>query len=80
MPIVLFPPCTHQLRQLRLSHGLAIYGLAVRAQVSPTIIGAIERWNYRPGPLVRQRLAAALGVAESEIWPEPQEVAHASQD
>jgi ribosome-binding protein aMBF1 (putative translation factor) len=74
MPLITPTNVGNQLRQIRLSRGLAMYGLAVWAQVSPTIIGAVERWDYVPGAAVRQRLADALGVPEREIWPEPQEM------
>jgi transcriptional regulator with XRE-family HTH domain len=69
------PIVANRLRQLRRSQELPIYGLAVRASVSPTIVSSIERFDYRPGPKVRARLAQALGVSESDIWPEqPPEV------
>jgi hypothetical protein len=47
-----------------------MYGLAVRASVSPTIIGMVERFDYRPGQGVRQRIAAALALRENDIWSE----------
>jgi hypothetical protein len=47
-----------------------MYGLAVKASVSPTIIGMVERFDYRPGQDVRQRIAAALARGETDIWPE----------
>jgi lambda repressor-like predicted transcriptional regulator len=69
------PNVINHLRQLRRHQGLPLYGLAVRAHVSPTIIGMVERWDYRPGPKVRQRIAAALGVAVADIWPERESAA-----
>jgi len=63
------PIVTNRLRQLRRSQGVAQYGLAVRADVSPTVIGAIERHDYVPGAQVRARIAQALRVAERDIWP-----------
>jgi DNA-binding XRE family transcriptional regulator len=63
-------PEQHGLRSLRQARGLAIYGLAVRARCSPTTIGAVERWGYRPSAVVRRRLAAALEVPVEAIWPE----------
>jgi DNA-binding XRE family transcriptional regulator len=63
-------PVTHRLRALRQARGLAIYGLAVRARCSPTTIGAVERWGYRPSVVVCERLAAALDVPVEVIWPE----------
>jgi len=61
-----------RLKTLRLGRGLAIYGLAVRAQCSPTTIGAIERWGHQPSAAVCERIAAALQVTVAEIWPERQ--------
>jgi ribosome-binding protein aMBF1 (putative translation factor) len=79
MPLVTETHVTNQLRQIRVSQGLAAYGLAVRAKVSPTIIGAIERWDYMPGAPVRQRLADALGVDEIQIWPRSHEAPCAAE-
>ena len=33
------------------------------------MVSAIERWNYVPGPSVRARIAAALGVELRDLWP-----------
>jgi DNA-binding XRE family transcriptional regulator len=63
-------PVQHQLTSLRHAQGLAIYGLAVRARCSPTTIGAVERWEYRPSVAVCARIAAALDVPVEVIWPE----------
>jgi len=63
-------PVHNRLRSFRQARGFAIYGLAVLAQCSPTTIGAVERWDYKPTLPVRTRLAQALGVALSDIWPE----------
>jgi DNA-binding XRE family transcriptional regulator len=60
----------NRLKHLRLARGLAQYGLATIAQTSPSTIVAAERWGYVPSPAVRQRLAAALGVAVRDIWPD----------
>jgi lambda repressor-like predicted transcriptional regulator len=58
-----------QLRTIRRKHGLSLWGLAVRARTSPGTLSAIERWGYRPGTELQQRIATALGVAVTEIWP-----------
>jgi DNA-binding XRE family transcriptional regulator len=71
-------PTNHRLRSLREAHGLAIYGLAVRARCSPTTIGVVERWGYRPSMAVCARLAAGLDVPVEVIWPEL--VPHAAED
>ncbi|MGH8070062.1 MAG: helix-turn-helix domain-containing protein [Candidatus Entotheonellia bacterium] len=59
---------TNNLKSLRQARGLALYGLAALAGVSPTTLSAIERWNYRPTVSVRGRIAAALGVQVTDIW------------
>jgi transcriptional regulator with XRE-family HTH domain len=61
---------TNNLRRLRQDQGLALYGLAALARVSPTTLSGIEKWGYQPTARVRQRIAAALGVTERDIWPE----------
>ncbi len=48
---------------------MAAWGLAVAAHVSPSMISAIEKWDYRPGPDVRDRIAAALGAEAEAVWP-----------
>jgi DNA-binding XRE family transcriptional regulator len=60
----------NRLRVLRQEHELALWGLAARAGVSASTLSAIERWDYLPTPPVRQRIAEALGVEASAIWPE----------
>jgi transcriptional regulator with XRE-family HTH domain len=64
------PMVTNHLRQLRRAQGLPLYGLAVKASVSPTIISMIERFDYKPGARVRERLAQALAVQTQAIWPD----------
>jgi DNA-binding XRE family transcriptional regulator len=62
------PVVTNNLKALRQDRGLALYGLAALAGVSPTTLSAIEQWNYRPTGSVRGRIAAALGVQVTDIW------------
>ncbi len=60
-----------KLRELRKAAGFtSVWGLAAKAGVSGGTISNAERYDYRPGPKVRARIADALGVPESEIWPE----------
>ncbi|MGH8059734.1 MAG: hypothetical protein ACREOH_21265 [Candidatus Entotheonellia bacterium] len=64
----------YRLKLLLPGRGLALYGLTALARVSPTLLSAIERWNYRPTMGVRERIAAALGVTAPDIWlPEREE-------
>jgi lambda repressor-like predicted transcriptional regulator len=60
----------NRLWELRREHDLALWGLAARTGVSASTLSAIERWDYLPTPPVRQRIADALGVEPSAIWPE----------
>jgi DNA-binding XRE family transcriptional regulator len=60
----------NNLKAIRQAQGLALYGLAARAGVSPTTLCAVEKWGYCPTASVRQRIEAALGVTTREIWPE----------
>jgi DNA-binding XRE family transcriptional regulator len=63
-------PVTNLLKQVRQQHDLAIYGLSALSGVSPTVISAVERWDYCPGDEVRRRIAHALEVSVGDIWPE----------
>jgi transcriptional regulator with XRE-family HTH domain len=60
----------NNLKSLRQAQGLAQYGLAALARVSPTTIQAVEKWGHLPSRPVRKRLATALGVRPAEIWPD----------
>jgi DNA-binding XRE family transcriptional regulator len=61
---------TNRLQELRQERGLAQWGLSARTGVSASTVSAIERWDYKPSAPVRQRIADALGVEVSAIWPE----------
>jgi DNA-binding XRE family transcriptional regulator len=56
------------LRELRVSRGLSQQAVAVLAHVSPALLVAIERYDYRPTAPVQQRIAAVLKCSPSEIW------------
>jgi len=58
--------------QLRKELHLSQLELSIQSQVSPAMIVAIERYGYKPGPAVRSKIAAALGVKESLLWPDVQ--------
>jgi DNA-binding XRE family transcriptional regulator len=62
-------PVRNRLKQVRHWRDLAIYGLSALSGVSPTVISAVERWDYCPSAEVRQRIAEALSVDIAEIWP-----------
>jgi transcriptional regulator with XRE-family HTH domain len=60
----------NRLRELRRGQRLPLWGLAVRAGTTATMLSTIERWNYRPGAALCERIATALGVSVSTAWPE----------
>ncbi len=57
------------LRSIRTSQNLTRMGLAAAADTNMLTLQQIENYGYVPGPVIRQRIAAALGVTEAEIWP-----------
>jgi DNA-binding XRE family transcriptional regulator len=61
---------TNRLRELRIECGLVQAALAVKAGVSPGLIGAIERYGYPPTMRVQRKIAAALERDVGEIWPQ----------
>jgi DNA-binding XRE family transcriptional regulator len=64
------PKPANNLKALRRAQRLSLWGLATRARSSATTLSAIERWGYQPGDALRQRIAAALGVAVEDVWPD----------
>lgn len=66
-----------QLKSIRRTRGLAIWGLSVLSGVSPSLVTAIEKWGYVPGSNTQGRIANALGVKVEEIWSEEQGCAEA---
>lgn len=60
----------NRLREIRKGKGLAGMGVAARAGVSHATVIAIEKHSYLPVEITRRKIADALGVSESDIWPE----------
>jgi len=60
----------NNVRNVRLSKGIAQQELAVKAGTNPSFLTMIEKYGYRPGGSLRQRIAIALGVTDQELWPE----------
>ncbi len=58
------------LRALRRSKRLTLQGLAAQVGTSPSMLTFIERYGHTPGPELRQRIAQALGVPETDLWQE----------
>jgi DNA-binding XRE family transcriptional regulator len=62
----------NKFRQVRNVLGVPMIELAIKSRVSTATLVGIEKYGYTPGPGVRAKLAAALGVSESKLWPELQ--------
>lgn len=60
---------SNALRRFRKQQGFTIVELSARTGVSTSVIVGVERYGLRPGPSVRRRLSAALGIDESVLWP-----------
>lgn len=45
-------------------------GFATKAKTSRNFICTIERWDRRPRYEACERIAQALGVSVSEVWPD----------
>ncbi len=60
----------NRLRVVRREMQMAIIGLAAKSGISATTICGIEKWDYLPRLSTRSRIAVALNVAISEIWPD----------
>lgn len=58
----------NRLLELRTRRGLALRGLTALCRVSAATLSAIERWNYMPAAVTRERIARALEVSVEEIW------------
>lgn len=61
---------TNGLKALRKRLGFRQAEVAEVAHCSRALIISIERLKHYPSPAVRQRIAAALGVSETLIWPD----------
>ena len=59
----------NEFRHKRLAVGYYQLKLSVLAGISPATIVAIEKYDYMPGPWVRSKLAKALAVPETILWP-----------
>lgn len=59
----------NEVRVTRLAQQLRQQELSVKACISPGELVLIEKYHHLPGPEVRAKLAFALGVNESQLWP-----------
>lgn len=63
------------LRNIRRARTLSQQDLAHLVEISQQTLSKIERGSFVPGPDVRARLAAVLGVSESDLFSPRAEVA-----
>jgi len=57
-------------KKVRSSLGFPMIELAIKSGVSTATLVGIEKYEYIPGPVVRAKLAKALGVSEATLWPD----------
>jgi len=60
-----------RVKDLRQQRGWSQWALATRAGTSPTMLCAIEKHGHVPGPDLQRRIAQALEVSVTDLWPEP---------
>ena len=60
----------NKLKEYRTGQGLSMQELYAMSGVSPNTLVMIERYSHLPKPQTRQRLAKALQVDESILFPE----------
>ncbi|WP_347491159.1 helix-turn-helix domain-containing protein [Desulfoscipio sp. XC116] len=60
----------NRVREIRKQKGLSQFGLAMAAEIHPSVISRIECEVWPPYPKWRRKLAAALGVSENELFSE----------
>lgn len=63
-----------RLKNAREAKGMTRAALAAAARTTPWYVTWLERYGHVPRHDLRMRIAAALQVDESEIWPEHEEV------
>lgn len=67
------------LRKRRLEHDLTVKQLAAAMGYSPELVSAVERLHARPSNRFRGKASNVLGVAESELFPEWDNLVAAAQ-
>lgn len=60
---------TNNLRLIRTKKGLSQLALAATTRISPSVISNIENGKVYPYPGWRERLAQALDVSETDLFP-----------
>lgn len=60
---------SNHLKEQRIEVGCKMRELAIKAGVSASMLSDIERYNYQPREVTKEKIAEALGVEVSRIWP-----------
>lgn len=61
------PALASRLKRLRLAASLTQFELAMRAEVSPTTVAALEQGTTRGSPRIVRKIAKALGKSPSDL-------------
>lgn len=69
----------NRLKQWRHTFKMSQLALSVESKVGPSMVVAIERYGYFPGPKVRAKLTKALGITEAALWPDLAEAKEETQ-
>lgn len=59
----------NRLKEIRKSRGLAMWHLASICRINPSVLSAIERYDYRVSVKTKSRIAEALDAEVEEVWP-----------
>jgi transcriptional regulator with XRE-family HTH domain len=63
---------SNKLAEIRTQSNFKLRELAIRARVSASTLSDIERYGYVPRLTTQQKIAQALDVEATIIWPETQ--------
>ncbi len=59
----------NNLREIREESNFRMWELTARCGVSASTLSAIERYDYKPSSKTREKIAIALDVPVTDIWP-----------
>ena len=60
----------NRIKELRQGLGLSQTALSAAIQCTPPYLIFMEKHGYVPQAALRRRVAAALGVTETDVWPD----------
>ena len=62
----------NRVKELREAQGMTQFQLSIRSEVAQSAISLVENFKISPYPRWREAIAKALGVEESEVFPDPE--------